>query len=290
MDQLALNGAEFRRLYNHEPFLVRHRLADHPLMQLSSIVRLAKRMPAEKVLFRLGQVPVDTDFDRVTELYRGPLTLDEALDLIEQKRSIVTLNTPELDGEYGAFIASLVDEFRPLVEPAEGRINWFATYFFVSSPGAVTPYHMDREMNFLLQIRGDKEVQLWDPADEAIMTEEQKEQLFARWDLARPAYRDGFDARKRVYRLEPGNGVHHPFIAPHAVTTGSSVSISLAITFRTDASDRRAAVYRLNYTLRKLGMRPARVGSSPWRDALKSRAVLAVRRVTRHLGHPTPPA
>jgi hypothetical protein len=89
----------------------------HPLMQLPSVIALAKRMPAEKALYRLGQVPVNTDFDRVTDLYRGQLTLDEALDLLEQKRSIVTLNTPEIDGEYSTFIASLVDELRPLVEP-----------------------------------------------------------------------------------------------------------------------------------------------------------------------------
>jgi hypothetical protein len=290
MGQLVLDEAKFRGHYNREPFLVGHRLGDHPLMQLPNLITLAKRMPAEKVLYRLGQVPVDADFDRVTDQYRGQLTLDEALDLIEQKRSIVTLNTPEIDGEYGPFIASLVDEFRPLIEPAEGSINWFATYFFISAPGAVTPYHMDREMNFLLQIRGDKEVRLWDPGDDAIMTEVQKERLFARWDSARPGYRDGFDARARVYRLEPGIGVHHPFIAPHAVTTGSKVSISLAVTFRTDASDRRAAVYRLNYSLRRMGLRPTRVGASPWRDAIKGRTVMAVRRVTRGFGRPTAPA
>ena len=36
---------------------------------------------------------------------------------------------------------------------------------FVSSPGAVTPFHMDHEHNFILQIRGNKKLYTWDPMD-----------------------------------------------------------------------------------------------------------------------------
>jgi hypothetical protein len=50
-------------------------------------------------------------------------------------------------------------------------------FIFVSSPGAVTPYHVDFEYNFLLQIRGDKNITVFDAFDRSLLSEVQRERF-----------------------------------------------------------------------------------------------------------------
>jgi len=42
---------------------------------------------------------------------------------------------------------------------------------FVTSPGSVTPYHMDKEINFLLQIRGTKTISVFSASDREVLSE-----------------------------------------------------------------------------------------------------------------------
>lgn len=93
-------------------------------------------------------------------------------------------------------------------------------------------------MNFLLQIRGRKTAQLGDPNDDQVMSPAECDHLFSHDEDARPTYRPALDALAMSFELEPGLGVHHPFIAPHLVRTGPQPSVSLAVTFRTPRSDR----------------------------------------------------
>ena len=132
-------------------------------------------------------------------------------------------------------------------------------------------------MNFLLQVRGTKTVKLWDPFDDEIMTPTQRELLLS-YIGQRPTYRPSFEAKAMVFELEPGLGVHHPFIAPHLVHTGPALSISLAITFRTQRSDMWTNACRFNQRARKLGLRPEPVGQRPLIDQTKSAVLIAYQR------------
>ena len=153
-------------------------------------------------------------------------------------------------------------------EPIEPGLNWYSTYIFITAHDSVTPYHMDREMNFLLQIRGTKTVKLWDPRDPEIMTPAEKDQLLAQRHEPRPTYKPSFERKAMTFELAPGLGVHHPFIAPHLVTTGKQLSISLAITFRTQRSDVWTDAHCFNHRLRsRLGVAPGNVGSRGVIDA-----------------------
>jgi hypothetical protein len=147
-------------------------------------------------------------------------------------------------------------------------MTWYSSYVFISAHDSVTPYHQDREMNFLLQIRGSKTVYLWDQDDEDIMSAEQKDLLLARVGL-KPIYQPSFEPKASMYQLEPGIGVHHPFIAPHRVHTGPTLSISLALTYRTRQSDMWTDAHRFNARMRRLGLHPHPVGRNPLVDHAK---------------------
>ena len=66
-----------------------------------------------------------------------------------------------------------------------------------------------------------------------------------------------------------------PFTAPHAVYNGPDVSITLSLTFLTDRTIRERELFAANHKLRKLGMSPKPVGSSPLREEAKLKALHA---------------
>ena len=55
-----------------------------------------------------------------------------------------------------------------------------AGWIFVTSPGAVTPFHMDDEHNFILQIAGRKRLYVWDPQDRSVVSDLGQELFHAR--------------------------------------------------------------------------------------------------------------
>ena len=283
---LQLAPAEVRSAYHARPFVVRHRLADHPLFTFDALAALCRRLPAPQVRFRAGVVPDDAEFDTSLKRFRGELTLDDAIDHLEARQAYIAIYNAELDAEYRPVIEGLLGEIARHTEPVEPGMNWYSTYVFISARDSVTPYHMDREMNFLLQIRGNKTVKLWNPHDDEIMSPAAKDQLLSDRDEPLPTYKPAFERKAMTFELTPGLGVHHPFIAPHLVKTGRELSISFAITFRTARSDVWTDAHRFNHGLRKrFGVAPIAVGRVAPVDTAKA-GVIRWSRAARKLLRP----
>jgi len=266
--------------YNRQPYLLRHRLHELPEFTLEALFALCRRLPREQVLFRRAVIPGDADFDSSYDRYAGELTLEAVLDRFEELQSYICIYNPERDAQLAPLFEAILAEIAAGIERIDSPITWYSTYIFLSTRDAVTPYHMDREMNYLLQIRGDKRVMLWDPADDEIMSPAEKDKLLA-YDGLRPAYDPSFESKAMTFDLRPGLGVHHPFIAPHRVHTGSALSISLAFTFRTRQSDRRTRAHAFNNALRRRGFSPEPVGGHPVLDRAKAIASQVAR--ARHV-------
>jgi hypothetical protein len=75
-----------------------------------------------------------------------------------------------------------------------------------------------------------------------------------------------------VFHLVPGLGGYMPQTAPHAVENGPGVSVTLSVTYLTDATRRRALLHRANHLLRRRGISPTPVGKLPVVDAVKHAA------------------
>ncbi|MEP6501787.1 MAG: transcription factor jumonji JmjC domain-containing protein [Betaproteobacteria bacterium] len=285
---LAIDPGQVEAHYNRSGFLVSHRLPDHPLFTLDALFPLCRRMPPGQVKFRFGVVPGDAHFDSSLVRYNGGLTLAEAIDHLEEKRAYIAVYNPERDAEYRPVIEGLLAELGLATREHELFFNWYSTYVFISANDSVTPYHMDREMNFLLQVRGTKTVQLWDPLDDEVMRSAQRDHLFSNGTDARPPYHDGLPAKARRFELKPGLGVHHPFIAPHLVTTGPNVSVSLAITFRTPGSDIVSDAHRYNDRFRRYGLGRIPVGEHAALDATKARVMRTLRGTRAIVGRSVP--
>ena len=265
---LAIDRDTFNAHFARAPFLVPHRLARHALFTLSGLVELSKRLPASQVEYNAGAVPVGLDPARTP---RNGLSPEETIRRIAECRSWLVLKHVEHDPAFRL----LVDDCLAGVRAASGRLAAGMrdphAFIFVSSPGAVTPYHVDPEENFLLQIRGSKTMSVFDRADRVVVSERDLERFLggAHRNLA---WRDEFQSRARTFELTPGDAIHVPFAAPHWVRNGPEVSISFSVTFNTHASMRMLHAHRLNARLRKWGVEPVPVGRSALRDGVKQLA------------------
>jgi len=116
---LELDDQELRAAYNTRPFLVRHRLAEHPLFTFDALAALCRRLPAKQVPYRFGVVPDDADFDSSLQRFRGELTLEDALSHLEARQAYVAVYNAETDPEYRPVIEGLLGELAGHTEPIE---------------------------------------------------------------------------------------------------------------------------------------------------------------------------
>jgi hypothetical protein len=277
MTLLQIEADRFRENFGAAPFLVRHALADHPLFALPRLVELARTLPARQVEYNAGKVPLTLD---PAETPRNGLSAEETVRRIEECSSWLVLKNVETHAEYGELLERCLAEVR-LASPRLTRgMRDCEAFIFVSSPGALTPYHMDPEENFLLQIRGRKTMHVF---DRSVLSEREIESFF-NGGHRNLAYRDEYAHRSSAFALAPGKGVHVPVIAPHWVQNGPEVSISFSVTFRTAASTRTAQVHRFNAALRRWGLRPAPAGESRLRDTVKQLLFRTGARAARLVG------
>ena len=82
-----------------------------------------------------------------------------------------------------------------------------------------------------------------------------------------------------IFRLDPGEAIYVPVMAPHYVKNGPRPSISLSITWRSEWSFAEADARAFNALLRRWGFDPRPPGRWPARNSVKAIAWRALRRV-----------
>ena len=176
----------------------------------------------------------------------------------------------EADPDYAEVLRQIICDIADLTgRDLLSEITWSSLTIFMASPGIVTPYHIDHEFNFLLQVQGEKDVYLFDQDDRDVLSDIEIEKFYA-GDVEAARYKPNLQERGAVFHLTPGAAVHHPPLAPHLVRNGDSVSVSVSIGFCTRTLDRRAKVYQFNSLMRRAGLRPTRPGQSSLRDRMKA--------------------
>jgi hypothetical protein len=275
---LEMDRETFRASFNREPFIIEHHLEDHPLFTLPRLVELSRRLPKDNVKYNSGNIPIGQ------ELYTGPqtgLSIEETIRRIEECGSWMVLKWVEQDDEYRDLLNRCLDEVQHISEPIEPGMCKREAFIFITSPLSITPYHMDPEHSFLLQIRGSKILKVLPGSS---LSEQELESYFG--DGRDPVFKEESNETAPSFLLTSGKGLHFPVTVPHWVENGNAVSISFSITFRTPAAERRGIVYDVNHSLRKRGFKPAPYGQSPLRDSAKFYAFRAARRARKLLRLP----
>ena len=268
-----LQPGRFAADFNRQPFQIKHDLAAHPAFALERLVELARKLPVDAVEYNAGDLPITQD---PTKTPRTGLSIEETIQRITDCKSWMVLKRVEVDPTYARILDDCLDEIAPLAPGMRTR----RAFIFISSPGSVTPYHIDHEYNFLLQIRGTKAMTIFDPA---VLSEEAIERFY-RGEHRNLVFDQSHAEKAQTFELTPGDGVHVPVNAPHYVLNGPAASVSFSITFRTPQGDRRSAVYQVNDRIRRLGLRPRPVGATALVDRAKYLGYALYERARKRLG------
>jgi len=247
-----------------------HGLRDHPLLQIDSLVALGERLEKRKLVrSHSDEASAATSFADAPNLHPNAKSAADTLATIAEARAWMSLMNVQVDPLYRRFVSEVLDQVRPLIERHDPGMCYRAGWIFVASPNAVTPFHMDHEHNFIMQVRGKKRLHVWDPFDREVVSERGQELFHDEHSREEVRWRDEHLARAQVFDLEPGKGGYMPSTAPHMVQNGDGVSITVSFTYYTDATRRRELLYRGNARMRRLGLSPRLVGSSFLVDTAK---------------------
>ncbi len=272
----------FRDRFDQVAFEFRHRLADSPLFDSGALLSLAKKMAEDPndVYYDAGDVGIGQRWDQVPVCN---IPVDQLLHSIETANAWIILRRAEKFPEYAALLDACLDQIEELSGRDLAKLAKFRNaIIFINSPHRVSSYHIDRECNFLLQIRGQKTVRIFDRNDRDVLPEDEIERFWT-VDNNAASFKPAFEDRARVFELVPGSAVHIPVNAPHWVKNGPEVSVSLSINFH--YHERLLAdVYRANYLLRQLGLKPKPPGASPKIEVLKAGLGRSARRFNRVAG------
>jgi hypothetical protein len=273
---------QFPLHYNRSTFMFRHGLSGHPLLQLSSLIDLADRLEKyDGCYWSNGPANVTDRWEKGTDRRQS---LRKTIENIEDNNSLVILKFGVHDPIVGPLFRELLTTImrlageRMLEDVLVGRVN-----ILIASPYRITNYHIDSDVNYLLQVAGDKTVAVFDQTDRTLITDEELERYF-KGDESAACFKSDRQTEGTAHDLHAGFGVHVPCMAPHWAHNREHVSIALSCCFDLASVQRLGLVYKTNYRLRSLGIRPRSPRDETWSNGAKllgARTAAAMRGLLR---------
>jgi Cupin superfamily protein len=267
---------QFSESFGKRPFLFSHNLHTNDLFSIKAVEGLADIWSCDSS--KKGFFYLDRKFrEWGSEDHKASLV--EAFrhsDLSRMRMKLSFIHTqPKYDQVLEAMTVELsqltgVDLCKQYKAPMET--------LFLSSPNEFTPYHIDSEDSFLLQIQGTKTIYIFDGSDSEILNIRDIEKYWAQNEIK---MREEIRSRATPFEMKAGTGVHIPMHFPHMVESGPVSSMSLSIGYESVQFDRD--LYRVNHQLRKLGLNPAAPGKHKAVDTTKMAIVSGARTLTRTL-------
>lgn len=248
---------------------VRHRLVGHPALQLPALIELGKRLePCGGIRTHSSSATAGTAFNHAPQLHPNIQGASATLSDIEHAQAWMSLLNVQTDPQYRELIERVLGSLKPHVDAVDPGMCYRAGWIFVSSPGAITPFHMDKEHNFILQVRGRKKLYVWDPRDTVVVSEHARDRFHRGHSRDLVQWREEFRPRAQVFDLTPGMGAYMPSTSPHMVENGDEASITMSFTYYTRATRRDAQLHRTHEMMRQFGMAPPAVGRYPMLDVI----------------------
>ena len=272
----------FPRNSNRSAFLFRHGLSDHPLLQLPSLIALAERLDKHNGCYwSNGSVDITDRWEKGTEHRQS---LRTTLENIERNDSLVILKFVVHDEIAGAFFRDILSTLVRLAGPRMADdIRVGRATILIASPHRLTSYHIDADLNYLVQVAGDKTFAAYDQEDRTLITDEELEGFF-NGDESAAVFKPDRQTEATLYNLGAGLGVHVPCMAPHWARNGPDVSIAVSCNFDLASTERLGLIYKTNHRLRSLGIKPKSPRDQSWTNsakALGARTVFATRDLLR---------
>lgn len=277
---ITASAPALRNDFPHRPFLTTHTYVGHPLLTLPRIVELARELPRDLIEYSSGNAAIDQNPDATQRVDLQPT---EVIRQIETCGAWMVLKHIEKSPPYRAFVEDAllsVARARGFANLEDAGFEQAEGFLFVTSPHSTTPFHLDGEDNFFIQVHGTKEFHVYDNTDRALVSNDLIERAMTKHRNL--PYDESFEQRVTSFHLDPGEGCFVPYQWPHWVRTHDRYTISMAITWRNAAVRRDFDLHFANSLLRRIGLPQSAPGARPAWDAVK----LAVYRAAKAVVEP----
>jgi hypothetical protein len=247
---------------------VAHRISDHPLLQPDELVKLSQRLEQQgRIRSHANTAAAGTPFNDAPDLHPNRASSTETLKRIREAGAWLSLLNVQSDPTYRNLVDEILDSVRPLVEAKDPGMSYRAGWIFVSSPRTITPFHFDKEHNFILQIHGRKTIYVWEPNDLQVVDDRARDRFHARRQRDLIVWKEEF--RKRAHRFDvgPGEGAYMPSTSPHLVEVGDEPSITVSFTYYTSSTRRDALLRTARGRLAEAGVSLPALGQRAWLDS-----------------------
>lgn len=273
---------ECRRLLHKAAFSMQHPLASHPLFSIDALASVA-----EEAAKRPGDLYWDAGDLSITDKWgsvpKPDMTVRQVIDRIETAGAWMVMKHIEIDPRYKKVLDEFDDFIRRIAGPEGSKLlSNTEMLIFITSPRRKTPYHFDAEVNVLTQIHGSKDIWVCDPMDRSITTEDELERYYAVTTTA-GTFKPEAERKARKITLQPGDAVHIPTHGAHWLQNHDNISISLSLNLEFP-NWKYKDVYRANYYLRRMGLKPRSPGQSAIIDRSKAATIDCVRQVRKLVG------
>jgi hypothetical protein len=236
---------------------VRHHLSDHPLLQPDALLALGERLEARgSIRSHASGAKPGTPFNSAPDLFPNPKSAADTLRAVADAKAWTSLLNVQIDPTYRELVGEVLESVRPRVEAVDPGMCHRGGWVFVTSPNTVTPFHFDKEHNFILQIHGTKRVYVWDHRDNVVASEHSRDLFHLSNERYLLHWREEFRERARVFELQPGQGAYMPSTSPHMVENGSEPSVTASFTYYTDATRRDALLHKSHALMRRMKITP----------------------------------
>ncbi|GAP66352.1 transcription factor jumonji/aspartyl beta-hydroxylase [Mizugakiibacter sediminis] len=266
---------------------VAHRLSGHPLLQLAALIELGRRLERRGLVRTHSDgASAGTPFNDAPSLHPNARSAADTLGDIRDARAWMSLLNVQTDPVYRQLVDAVLDEASLHTERVDPGMHHRGGWIFISSPHAVTPFHIDKEHNFILQIHGRKRVYVWDHRDTVAVSERARGRFHRMHERDLIRWREELRERAHVFDLEPGQGAYMPSTSPHMVENGDEPSITVSFTYFTDATRREARLHAFRDWLHSGGVPPPPLGRYPRFDravAAGAHALVGAHRLAQRL-------
>ncbi|HEX7866294.1 MAG TPA: cupin domain-containing protein [Variovorax sp.] len=256
-----------------------HNFHEHPLFQVPELVKLGLELSLlDQCRFMDPKRTVSSSLAHDSRHPDGR-SIEEFFRRMEEPGSSVAFYNIEVIPRYQALLMSVVNSMRTLVEREQPDIFRVNGFVFFSAPPSVTPFHIDRENNFWLQLHGHKTLNVWDHRDRSIVPADAVEDFIVTQSLKKVRFNEAFLPLGLEFNAQPGDAIYFPSTSPHMTRSKvdpertapeDRLSISIGVTFYTAATREVARIHQVNRLMRKCGLSPSYPRESPTADAIKS--------------------
>ncbi len=279
MKELKVFIGDFEKTkLDRKPFEFRHTMVDHPVLTLENLSKILQELPKEKVMFSKGLNDLAVNFDKALDNDTKKLNLNEMIETIRTSNCYIAARNLEMHESFKGLYSDLLEDIGKLLKhhktgkkPLEPMV-----WLFIASPNAITPFHFDRSSNFIFQIRGSKELAVFPPRVEEIISAKDTES-YLDWSSQLPPWREELDKHAHKFNFKAGEAVHIPFVSGHYVKNGpEDISITMSIFFHSNETKRWSGAMRFNNRMRRFGLKLKPVGNAPVADRIKAGLMPAV--------------